>query len=102
MPGNQFHIFVTKLGKGVNRLIQPPGIADRRIEELNRRNAEILTDGKELRHGWQCLSGGNIVDIAPAMPKIIAHFILRNALLNPKLSNPISNKRCVHNILSLL
>lgn len=46
------------------------------IKKLDWRNAKVVTDGKEFRHGRKGFSGGNVVDIPPAVPQIIAHFIL--------------------------
>ena len=45
------------------------------IEKFTRTHAEIVAYCQKFLHRWQCLAGGDIVDISSAMSQIIAHLI---------------------------
>ena len=59
---------------------------------------EVIADGEKLRHGRQRFARGNIIDIAAAVPEVIAHLILGNIFANAKLGNTFPDKFCIHTV----
>lgn len=94
----QYHqlISIIELLHPLNSLSYQLGVRNAVIEELRRRYAEVVAYCKQFRQRRQGLTRRNIVDISTAMTKIIAHLILRYALLQTELSNPVPYKIVCH------
>ena len=52
------------------------------VEKLLRGDLKIITDGKKLLHRRERFTRRDVVDISPALAKVVTHFILGNALLD--------------------
>ena len=66
------------------------------IEKLLRCDFQIIADGKELFHRRERFTRRDVVNISSALAKVIAHFVLGNALLDTQLRNAITDKFLVH------
>ena len=70
------------------------------MEKLFWGDIEVIADGEKLRHGRQRFAGGNVIDIAAAVPEVIAHLVFGNVLANAKLGNTFPDKFCIHTVIS--
>lgn len=68
-------ILAAELRHKLGKLTAELRVLNALAEKLGRRYAEVVADGKQLRHRGQALAGGDVVDIAPAVTEVVAHFI---------------------------
>lgn len=93
-------ILAAELRHKLGKLTAELRVLNALAEKLGRRYAEVVADGKQLRHRGQALAGGDVVDIAPAVTEVVAHFIFGNALLHSQARNALTHECIVHFISS--
>ena len=72
------------------------GVLGAFVEELSGSELKVIADSKKLVQRRQSLARGDVIDIPPAVPEIIAHLILRDALFESQLCYAVAYKFLIH------
>lgn len=89
-------IILAELFEAGEGFLDQLGVPGAVVKELLGSDLKVIADGQKLLHGRQRLAGGNVVDISPAVPEVVAHLIFGNALLKPKLRYSFTNELFIH------
>ena len=96
MAKDHQNIAVVELTQPVGGFSYELGIFLAVVKKFVRSDAEIIAYREKLLHRRKRLAGRNVINIASAVPQVIAHLILGNTLLNSQLGDPVSYKFFIH------
>ena len=96
------HVLFAELFHTCDRLLYEFGVLSALVKELLRGQVEVIAYGKEFLHGRRGLARRYVMDVAAAVPQIVAHLVFGYALAYAQLSNPILHEPLIHDRSPLL
>lgn len=90
------HVILIQLAHPLQGLLDQLRVLGGLVEKLLGGDFQIVTDGKELLHGRQGFSGGDVVNVSTAVAQVIAHLVFGDALFQPQLCNAVPHKVFLH------